>query len=65
MFDNCSFLTNIYGAHQIDMNRKQKTYTLNYFKAGIVKNDTADSLHFALGNIRLTESDEFRLLKVR
>lgn len=41
MFDNCSFQTNIYGTYQSHKNRKHKTYTLNDFKAGIVKNDTA------------------------
>lgn len=42
MFDSCSFRTNIYGTYQTHRTRKHKTYTLNDFKAGIVKNDRAD-----------------------
>lgn len=59
VFNDCSFQTDIYGTYQTHKNRKHKTYTLNNFKAGIVKNVSADSLNCTLGDTCLTESDEF------
>lgn len=54
MFDNCFFRTNKYGTYQTHKNRKQKT--LNDFKAGIVKNDSTESLNCSSGDTCFTET---------